>query len=65
MNDAARSFIVRADEVLKGGVKSSIPGEKIIPGGKSVVEVTDRLGKFLSSYPGVVVVEVVKEHKGK
>lgn len=65
MNDSARSFIVKADQVLKGGVKSDIKGEKIIPGGKSIVEVTDSFGKFLSGYAGVTIVEIVKDKKEK
>ncbi len=63
INQGQRSFIVNAKEVLKGGEKGKSPEEKIIAGGPKVVEVSDKLGKFLSTYPGILVVEIVKEAK--
>lgn len=65
MNDSKRSFIVRADEVIKGGKVGQEKGTKIIPAGKAIVEVSDKLGKFLSSYKDITVVEIIKEPKGK
>lgn len=65
INGSSKSFIVSADAVLKGGKKGSSAIEKIIPSSKEVVEVNDKLGKMLSTYPGITVVEKTEEEKGK
>ena len=72
MNNSQRSFIVGAEDVIKGGERfnsrkiqdKQIVSVKLHPG-KEVVEVSDKLGKELSTYQGIVVVEIVKEKKGK
>lgn len=68
MNQSARSFIVRAEDVIKGGTKAQNTKEKIIPGGPNIVEVTDKLGKSLKGYAGILIVEIIEEEdpqKGK
>jgi hypothetical protein len=57
INQGTRSFIVKAKDVLKGGQKGTKSEEKIITASPSVVEVTDELGRFLSTYAGILVVE--------
>ena len=67
INQSARSFIVRADEVIKGGEKGKTPDEKIIVPGSKVVEVSSKLGKFLKTYTGIMVLDEEEEapKKGK
>ena len=74
MNSSKRSFIVEAGDVLKGGKEFSTRKyqetsikSKILAPGATVYEVSDSLGKLLSTYQndGIVVVEIVKEKKGK
>lgn len=64
MNQGKRSFIVAANEVLKDGSSFKNKAKDIVlEPGQKVYEVTDKLGKDLKDYPGVLVVEIVKEHK--
>lgn len=70
MNSSSRTFIVGSDDVLKGGEKfesRQVAGKKIMSvrlhPGKEIFEVTDKLGKELSTYQGIIVVEAVKETK--
>jgi hypothetical protein len=65
MNQSSRAMYVNADDVLKGGQASHKKTEKILPAGKSIYEVTDKLGKQLQAYDGFMVIEIVKEGKGK
>ena len=70
MNSSKRSFIVEAELVLKGGTKFAfVPKDgteaTILEPGQKVYEVQDKLGKQLATYQGIVVVEIVKEKKGK
>lgn len=60
MNDSKRSFIVRTEDVLKGGKVSENKAEKYILGDKAIADVTDKLGKILSTYKGITVLEIVK-----
>jgi len=64
-NGSNRSFIVRSEDVIKGASAGHKKEEKIIEPGKGIIEVTDKLGKNLVSYPGITVIEIVKETKGK
>lgn len=57
INQSARSFIVKAEDVIKGGKKGHKDNEKIIESGASVVEVSDELGENLSTYSGILIVE--------
>lgn len=57
INQSKRSFIVKATEVLKGGEKHPIKGEMVIAPGTKVYEVTDELGKILTTYSDILVVE--------
>lgn len=57
INQSSRSFIVKADSVIKGGKEHSIKNEKIIPPGPGTVEVKDELGASLATYTGILVVE--------
>ncbi len=58
INQGQRSFIVSSKEVIKGGEKGKNAEEKIIVAGPKVVEVSDKLGKSLATYPGILVVEM-------
>lgn len=59
INQSQRSFIVKASQVLKGGLSGGNALEKIIPASPKVIEVTTKLGKFLATYQGILVVEEV------
>ncbi len=63
INQSPRTFIVKAEGVLKGGKKHPIKGELEIPPSPSIVEVTDKLGKTLKTYSGILVVEAIEEPK--
>lgn len=71
MNNSTRSFIVRGESVLKGGVKINerkikVEGKDVktfdvrLDPGNTIYEIENRMGKDLSTYRGIVVVEVVK-----
>jgi len=64
-NSSNRSFIVRAEDVIKGASAGHKKEEKIIEPGKGIVEVSDKLGKNLVGYAGITVVEIVEEKKTK
>ncbi len=70
MNQGPRSHMVDSRDVLEGGIKISDPKQTasgviagvtaIIPG-KSIVKVTDRLGRRLEKYSEIVIVEKTSE----
>ena len=75
MNSSKRSFIVGAEDVVKGGeqfvsrtksdTKEKVISVRLAPGNE-VYEVSDTLGAMLATYAGIVVVEKPKAiKKGK
>ncbi len=65
INQSPRTFIVKAEDVLKGAKKHPIKGEVEIQSGPGIIEVTDKLGKTLKTYPGILVVEILEEKEPK
>ena len=63
INQSQRSFTVRAEDVVSGGIKGHKTNERIIEAGPNVVEVSDTLGRTLKGYAGILVIEEVKKGK--